>query len=156
MRDLGEETLGRGLREWEEAFHYSGGFAWAAEVEGETVGFGVAETHGATESLLLVSDLVDRKFQGRGIGTALVLVRLATQSAAQFNQVGLLATEHSRGFYERLGFRVRDAGAESVELDPFIGLKIYPMVLAFSRDLSDRAWDWLEFHRVHVDLDSFS
>jgi N-acetylglutamate synthase-like GNAT family acetyltransferase len=49
--------------------------------------------------------MVDRTLHRQGIGTALVRARLGTAAEAGIREVWLDTSQHSRAFYERLGFR---------------------------------------------------
>lgn len=77
------------------------------EMGGAVVACGGFEVAG--ESATLTFGMVDRALQGRGIGRALTLARLqAIRLAPGVDKVVIETSQHSAGFYGRLGFRVTE------------------------------------------------
>jgi len=111
------------------------------------VGFAGQTDH--EDFILFHSDIVHPDAQGLGIGTALVLARIATTVFAKETQVGLLATEYSRGFYERFGFQKSGEGQE----DSASKIHLFPMHRMFSDTDGDNAWRILDSSGVRVNLD---
>ncbi|WP_322964332.1 GNAT family N-acetyltransferase [Sphingomonas fuzhouensis] len=56
--------------------------------------------------------MVDRTLHRQGIGTALVRARLDRAAQAGVREVRLDTSQHSRAFYERLGFRIEIVTAD--------------------------------------------
>ena len=77
-----------------------------AEMEGRVVATGGLQYFLRRDIAVLCFGLVHPKFQGRGVGTALVLTRLALLNAADpALRVWIFAVWKSINFYRRFGFR---------------------------------------------------
>ena len=75
------------------------------EEHGQVVACGGFEVVGNTASLTF--GMVDRARQGRGIGQSLTRARLeALRLSPGVERVAIETSQHSAGFYDRLGFRV--------------------------------------------------
>jgi len=148
MKSIGREELGRGWKDWDRSYQSLRGPGWVAETaKGKGIGFCGTEDLG-NGVMLFHSDLVHKEHQRGGIGTALVLLRLATLDGERIHTIGLLATQYSRGFYERFGFELEGEPEE----DPLYEVTLYRMVLSFGESLSDQAWDLLEKSTASVML----
>jgi GNAT superfamily N-acetyltransferase len=81
-------------------------FAVCAEVDGRTVGMGRVIGDGGLH-YHLADVVVDPEFQRRGIGTAIVWALDGFLAAVPHRNtlVGVFATDGTRRFYERLGYR---------------------------------------------------
>lgn len=75
------------------------------EQEGRIIGTGGIALFGRPDVAVLCFGLVDPKHHGEGIGTALVLTRLALLPGKFTYMVFIAAVEKSVGFYRRFGFR---------------------------------------------------
>ena len=74
---------------------------------GQVVACGGFEGTGTSASLTF--GMVDRALQGQGIGLALTKARLeAIRATAGVERVVIETSQHSAGFYDRLGFRVTE------------------------------------------------
>lgn len=145
IRQIGEGVLGKGLRAWDEAFSAPNGLLWTAEIGGVPIGFAGSQEYG-NGVMVFHSDLVNPDHQRNGVGSALVLARLATTDANAIDELGILATEFSRPFYERFGFCVE----QEPVTDPFTKVTIYQMARSFHQALSDEAWSLLSGCRVNL------
>lgn len=105
---------------------------WAFQVverDGRLVGCGGMAIGGNGRIAHFCWGMVDRTRHRQGIGTTLVRVRLHRAVQAGVREVRLDTSQHSRAFYERLGFR-----AESVTADGYgPGLDRCDMVLTLSK-----------------------
>jgi predicted N-acetyltransferase YhbS len=78
---------------------------FAAEVDGEVVGTGVATHNGPVAWIGTI--WVASSWRGRGLGTALTEAPIEAATAAGAQTLVLVATELGRPLYERLGFEVQ-------------------------------------------------
>jgi N-acetylglutamate synthase-like GNAT family acetyltransferase len=143
IRAIGTETLGHRLHQWEDGFTAPEGTIWVAESDGRAVGFG-GEGEPIGDTIILHSDIVDPKCQKHGIGTALVLVRLASGDLSA-SHMGVVATEHSRSFYRRFGF---ETCADPI-YHPMEKLSTVAMTMNFDQNVSDLAF--AQLNRAGVD-----
>ncbi|MFT5471003.1 MAG: N-acetylglutamate synthase-like GNAT family acetyltransferase [Verrucomicrobiales bacterium] len=148
IRKIGEGVLGKGLKAWEEAYLIPNGVTWTAEFHNTPVGFAATQDYG-NGCMILHSDIVHPSRQRCGIGTALVLVRLATSDPDEISELGLLATEHSRTFYQRFGFKLETEPT----IDPFSKVTLARLTLPFNQTLSDDAWNRLTNSRIDLTLE---
>ncbi len=144
---IGADVLGRTYSTWHESFEDLASCAWTAVISETPIGFGAIEDYGDGLSILH-SDVVDPDYQRRGVGTALVLVRLATLDESLASTIGLLCTDQSISFYERFGFE-RDS--DPIE-DGSLGVTLTRLLRSFSERLSDSAWDNLKSAGIRVTL----
>ena len=145
IRAIGEQKLGRNLRLWDEIFVSPTGYIWTALIGGRPVGFGCMDCY-EEGTMTLHTDVVDPEYQRQGIGTALVLARLNTLDPAHFSQAILLATEHSRAFYERFGFEAEGMAT----YDPMADYTVQSMLLPFDDDVAMQIENTLS--RMPVDI----
>lgn len=147
IRAIGSDRLGRDLRGWDDVFLAPNGLIWTALYGEAIVGFGAQSNY--EDLVLFHSDIVHPDAQGLGIGTALVLARLATSNLLDRTRVGLVATEYSMSFYERFGFESVGEG----ESEPGNSFLLFPMEGEFEPEDSDEAWRILDESGVEVALD---
>lgn len=96
-----------------------------AERDGRIIGCGGMAIDADGTTAHLCWGMVDRTLHRQGIGTALVSARLDKALQAEVHYVRLDTSQHSRAFYERLGFRL-----EGVTVDGYgPGLNRCDMVL---------------------------
>ncbi len=147
IRAIGTERLGQDLRSWDQVYHSTDGVIWTALYGDAVVGFGGISIY--QEISFLHSDIVHPDAQGLGIGTALVLVRLATTDFTEQGRVGLAATEYSYSFYQRFGFEPVSEG----NTDPSSSFQLFPMERTFSEQDGYEAWRVLEVAGATIALD---
>jgi ribosomal protein S18 acetylase RimI-like enzyme len=102
------------------------GITIVAEADGTVVGFGGIIWNGPQIATLCFG-MVMPEFQGKGIGTALTLLRLAqlpTLDKSYF--VWIFAVESSLSFYQRLGFIESGEWAANAEVRCPVGVAIVP------------------------------
>lgn len=120
----------------------------AAEENAQIVGVGGLQFIDDGRIAIIHTDGVRPTEQKRGIGTALVMARLAAiEASLECAAVTLLATEFSRGFYQRFGFQA----VGDPELDPIMGFQICGMELAYSTEIRSKATRWLESSGVRFE-----
>ena len=144
---IGKNVLGTTYSTWHESFEGVENRAWTATISDTPAGFAAIEEYGEG-IFILHSDIVVPDHQRKGIGTALVLVRLATLDEQFASAVGLLSTAKSITFYERFGF---EPDSDPVE-DSALGVTLTRMVLPFSTELRHSALENLESAGLTVDL----
>lgn len=138
IHEIGPRRLGTDLTSWENGFSEAGYF-WTVIANKTPVAFagmsfpvaGVAYLHG---------DLVRPDFQGKGIGTVLVLTRLAALDESEVELIGVVATQFSAPFYQRFGFRLEN----EPEFDSYLGFEMHQMSMPYTRKLRQASENVLE------------
>lgn len=97
------------------------------EHEGSVIACGGLEVQLHANSAGLVWGMVRRDYHGKGIGRFLTSERLKeTRQITNVHQVLIDTSQHTKGFYEKLGFRTVSITADGYES----GLDRYDMVLS--------------------------
>lgn len=103
LAEVGEETVGP-LAKWQSEFSEPEGLFFTALLDGRIAGYG-AMTDEGNGRFVLHTDVVSPAFQKQGVGSALVLARIAAMDGPEPCRCVLLATQHSCDFYARFGFQ---------------------------------------------------
>jgi GNAT superfamily N-acetyltransferase len=148
IRAIGEVSLGANLRVWDELFDYPSGYVWSAVIGGIPVGFAAMDCY-ENGTMVFHTDVIDPAFQRQGIGTAMVLARMAMLDASHISTVALLATESSKPFYERFGFTVQGQPSYDAIADYFI----HSMSRPFDEEASEEANQLIANMRVEMRLE---
>jgi N-acetylglutamate synthase-like GNAT family acetyltransferase len=94
------------IQKYEKSLVEEGAYFLVAENDGQIIASGGMSYYIREDMAVLFFGLVHPMHHGKGIGTALLLTRLALLKPIRFNyQVFIFAVEKSIGFYQRFGFK---------------------------------------------------